>query len=177
LISLQAAKIKLWTTYLWVHGHNLTLLRYPQCTRLVQVGLPNRLRGEMWETFCGYLYVRFVNHGIYQRILKKNKGKTRICIVVWLSVRIIRSETQLGCSGGVAGVFIWEFGVGLLSGHEYSYSHYFNASFLFIFCYEIGNDYLRAICRFMTNAFKYNDSLLPQHEANEVWSINYITPN
>ncbi|KIM88226.1 hypothetical protein PILCRDRAFT_95565 [Piloderma croceum F 1598] len=72
----EASKIKLWTTYLRAHGRNLTLLRYPQCTRLVQVGLPNRLRGEMWETLSGSLYLRFANPGVYQRTLDENKGRT-----------------------------------------------------------------------------------------------------
>ena len=58
------------------HGRNLTLLRYPQCTRLVQVGLPNRLRGEMWETLSGSIYLRFANPGTYKQILEQNKGRT-----------------------------------------------------------------------------------------------------
>ncbi|EGN95103.1 hypothetical protein SERLA73DRAFT_170974 [Serpula lacrymans var. lacrymans S7.3] len=72
----EASKVKLWTTYLRAHGRNLTLLRYPQCTRLVQVGLPNRLRGEMWETLSGSLYLRFANPGLYERLLEENKGRT-----------------------------------------------------------------------------------------------------
>ncbi|KAJ7498098.1 rab-GTPase-TBC domain-containing protein [Mycena galericulata] len=72
----EASKIKLWTQYLRVHGRNLTLLRYPQCTRLVQVGLPNRLRGEMWETLSGSIYLRFSNPGFYEQLLEKNTGRT-----------------------------------------------------------------------------------------------------
>ncbi|KAF5316274.1 hypothetical protein D9619_006577 [Psilocybe cf. subviscida] len=72
----EASKIKLWTTYLRAHGRNLTLLRYPQCTRLVQVGLPNRLRGEMWETLSGSIYLRYANPGYYERLLEENKGQT-----------------------------------------------------------------------------------------------------
>jgi len=72
----EASKIKLWTAYLRTHGRNLTLLRYPQCTRLVQVGLPNRLRGEMWETLSGSIYLRFANPGYYDRLLAENKGRT-----------------------------------------------------------------------------------------------------
>ncbi|KAG6817126.1 hypothetical protein H0H87_012317 [Tephrocybe sp. NHM501043] len=72
----EASKIKLWATYLRAHGRNLTLLRYPQCTRLVQVGLPNRLRGEMWETLSGSMYLRFSNPGFYDDLLKKNEGRT-----------------------------------------------------------------------------------------------------
>ncbi|KAI0332762.1 TBC-domain-containing protein [Cubamyces sp. BRFM 1775] len=58
------------------HGRNLTLLRYPQCTRLIQVGLPNRLRGEMWETLSGSIYLRFENPGVYEQILAENTGRT-----------------------------------------------------------------------------------------------------
>ncbi|KAK2463836.1 hypothetical protein APHAL10511_004141 [Amanita phalloides] len=72
----EASKIKLWTTYLQNHGRNLTLLRYPQCTRLVQVGLPNRLRGEIWETLSGSVYLRFTNPGFYHRLLEEHKGQT-----------------------------------------------------------------------------------------------------
>ncbi|KAI0741988.1 TBC-domain-containing protein [Daedaleopsis nitida] len=72
----EASKTKLWTNYLRTHGRNLTLLRYPQATRLVQVGLPNRLRGEMWETLSGSLYLRFENPGYYDRITAENQGRT-----------------------------------------------------------------------------------------------------
>ncbi|KAG2122666.1 rab-GTPase-TBC domain-containing protein [Suillus cothurnatus] len=70
----EASKIKLWTTYLKNHGRNLTLLRYPQCTRLVQVGLPNRLRGEMWETLSGSIYLRYSNPGVYDQLLLDIQG-------------------------------------------------------------------------------------------------------
>ena len=42
----------------------------------MQVGLPNRLRGEMWETLSGSIYLRFANPGYYERLLEENKGKT-----------------------------------------------------------------------------------------------------
>ncbi|KAH8832891.1 rab-GTPase-TBC domain-containing protein [Flagelloscypha sp. PMI_526] len=71
----EASKVKLWTTYLKNHGRHLTLLRYPQCTRLVQVGLPNRLRGEMWETLSGSIYLRFSNPGYYEKVLEENQGR------------------------------------------------------------------------------------------------------
>ncbi|KAJ3893867.1 rab-GTPase-TBC domain-containing protein [Lentinula edodes] len=72
----EASKIKLWMTYLKTHGRNLTLLRYPQCTRLVQVGLPNRLRGEMWETLSGSIFLRYSNPGLYEQLLEQNTGRT-----------------------------------------------------------------------------------------------------
>ncbi|TFK23207.1 GTPase activating protein [Coprinopsis marcescibilis] len=72
----ETSKIKMWTKYLKTHGRNITLLRYPQYTRLVQVGLPNRLRGEMWEVLSGSIYHRFAHPGYYQQLLEDNKGRT-----------------------------------------------------------------------------------------------------
>ncbi|KAG8887540.1 hypothetical protein FRB98_009446 [Tulasnella sp. 332] len=72
----EVSKIKLWNSYLRGHGRHLTLLRYPQCTRLIQVGLPNKLRGEMWETLSGSLYLRFSNPNVYQSLLQEHKGQT-----------------------------------------------------------------------------------------------------
>ncbi|KIY44988.1 TBC-domain-containing protein [Fistulina hepatica ATCC 64428] len=72
----EASKVKLWTNYLKSHGRHLTLMRYPQCTRLVQVGLPNRLRGEIWETLSGSIYLRFTHPGYYGRLLADNKGRS-----------------------------------------------------------------------------------------------------
>ncbi|KAF8328403.1 rab-GTPase-TBC domain-containing protein [Cantharellus anzutake] len=72
----ESSKLKLWATYLRSHGRHLTLLRYPQCTRLIQVGLPNRLRGELWETLSGSLYLRLANSGLYEKLLKDNEGRT-----------------------------------------------------------------------------------------------------
>ncbi|KAG8974931.1 hypothetical protein FRC05_006608 [Tulasnella sp. 425] len=42
----------------------------------LNVGLPNRLRGEMWETLSGSLYLRFANPDVYHSILKEHDGKT-----------------------------------------------------------------------------------------------------
>ncbi|KAG8880690.1 hypothetical protein FRB99_004784, partial [Tulasnella sp. 403] len=55
----EASKIKLWTNYL-----------------KIQVGLPNKLRGEMWETLSGSLFLRFANPNVYQSILKEHEGQT-----------------------------------------------------------------------------------------------------
>ncbi|SAM75420.1 probable MDR1-Mac1p interacting protein [Ustilago bromivora] len=72
----EKSKLKLWRDYFLAHGRNLTLLRYPQFLRLVQVGLPNRLRGEIWELTCGSIYNRFAHAGEYQAILKRYEGVT-----------------------------------------------------------------------------------------------------
>ena len=80
LVTSFKAFIPLTSRIFVAHGRNLSLLRYPQFTRLVQVGLPNKLRGEIWETLSGSLYLRFNNPGAYQKILEDNKGRTTTSI-------------------------------------------------------------------------------------------------
>jgi len=50
-------------------------------------------------------------------------------------------------------------------------------SFLFIFRYEVGDAYLGAVSRFMTNAFEYGDALLPQVENAKVNENGTMNPN
>ncbi|KAM0793168.1 hypothetical protein ACM66B_000642 [Microbotryomycetes sp. NB124-2] len=71
----EKSKMKLWKEYMREHGRNLTLVRYPTFTRLVLVGLPNRLRGEMWELTCGSMFLRLHNPGVYERLLQDNVGR------------------------------------------------------------------------------------------------------
>ncbi|KZP01665.1 TBC-domain-containing protein [Calocera viscosa TUFC12733] len=72
----EKSKLKLWKEYLRTHGRNATLVRYPSVQRLIQVGLPNRLRGDLWETLSGSIYLRFANQGMYEEILAKHAGET-----------------------------------------------------------------------------------------------------
>ena len=59
----------------------MTLTSHPhapplsQATRFVQVRLPNRPCGEIWETLSGSL-PPFMNHDRYEQILEENKGPT-----------------------------------------------------------------------------------------------------
>ncbi|GAA5922571.1 uncharacterized protein JCM15063_003347 [Sporobolomyces koalae] len=71
----EKSKMKLWRDYLTNYGRNLTLVRYPSFTRLVLVGLPNRLRGEVWELACGSMFLRLHNPGVYEQILTDNAGR------------------------------------------------------------------------------------------------------
>lgn len=71
----EKSKMKLWKAYLEQYGRNLTLIRYPAFTRLVLVGLPNRLRGEIWELTCGSMFLRLQNPGVYAQILEDNAGR------------------------------------------------------------------------------------------------------
>ncbi|KAI9244300.1 rab-GTPase-TBC domain-containing protein [Phascolomyces articulosus] len=74
------SKMKLWKKYFNEYGRNLTIVKTAQFGRLVRVGLPNRLRGEIWETCSGSIHQRFMNQGLYHRILEENKDKTSLSL-------------------------------------------------------------------------------------------------
>jgi hypothetical protein len=67
-------KLKYWTQYFEMAGLNLTIARNEKFGKLVRIGLPNQLRGEMWELNCGAIYERYAHQGEYQAILEANKG-------------------------------------------------------------------------------------------------------
>jgi hypothetical protein len=58
----------------------LTLSKTPQFAKLIRVGLPNKLRGEIWEVCSGAIYERFMNQGLYDKILEENKEKTSLSL-------------------------------------------------------------------------------------------------
>jgi TBC1 domain family member 8/9 len=66
--------MRLWGEYLRENGHALTLVCFPTFHKLIRVGLPNRLRGEIWEYSSGALYLRWQNIGLYQSLLEQKKG-------------------------------------------------------------------------------------------------------
>lgn len=74
------SKMKLWKKYFDEYGRNLTIVKTPQFGRLVRVGLPNRLRGEIWEVCSGAIQQRFLNQGLYTRILEENKNKNSLSL-------------------------------------------------------------------------------------------------
>ncbi|KAK4687780.1 TBC1 domain family member 8/9, partial [Tremellales sp. Uapishka_1] len=65
----ERSKMKLWREY-------FIILRYPPFQRLLQVGLPSRLRGELWEVMSGSIYLRFSNPQTYSLLLSQNAGKS-----------------------------------------------------------------------------------------------------
>ncbi|KAI9205822.1 rab-GTPase-TBC domain-containing protein [Polychytrium aggregatum] len=71
-------KIKFWLAYFNEFGRNLTLIRLPTFIKLVRVGLPNTLRGEIWEVSSGAIYKRYINNGYYERLHEENAGRTSI---------------------------------------------------------------------------------------------------
>ena len=74
------AKMRLWAEYLRDNGRNTTLIRQPTFHKLIRVGLPNRLRGEMWELSSGSLYLRLENPTLYADTLTKYSGKESLAI-------------------------------------------------------------------------------------------------
>ncbi|KAI9327546.1 rab-GTPase-TBC domain-containing protein [Obelidium mucronatum] len=73
-------KLRYWDAYLKEFGRNLTLVRLPTFVKLVRIGLPNALRGEMWEVCCGAMVKRYMNPGYFEKILLDNKGKMSLSI-------------------------------------------------------------------------------------------------
>lgn len=74
------SKMKLWFDLFRVDGRNLSLIKTPMFYKLVRVGLPNRLRGEIWELCCGSMYLRVDNPNEYTQLLKENKDKKSFAI-------------------------------------------------------------------------------------------------
>ncbi|KAI8851589.1 hypothetical protein BC829DRAFT_386413 [Chytridium lagenaria] len=71
-------KLRYWVAYQEVFGQfgrNLTLVRLPTFIKLVRIGLPNTLRGEIWEVCCGALSKRYMNEGLYDKLHSDNAGK------------------------------------------------------------------------------------------------------
>lgn len=72
--------MRLWHVYMQENGRNTTLVRQPDFHRLIRVGLPNLLRGEMWELTSGSLYLRLQKPKLYQETLKKHEGEGSLAI-------------------------------------------------------------------------------------------------
>lgn len=78
--SKDTSKMKMWFDLFRQDGRNLSLVKTPMFYRLVRVGLPNRLRGEIWELCCGSMYLRVDHQGEYKQFLKENEGKKLLAI-------------------------------------------------------------------------------------------------
>lgn len=74
------SKMKLWFDHFRSEGRNLSIIKTPVFYKLIRVGLPNRLRGELWEVCCGSMYLRLNHQGEYQNILNLHKNQQSIAI-------------------------------------------------------------------------------------------------
>lgn len=71
----EKRKLRLWFDYFKMNGQNLAIMKSPLFHKLVRIGLPNRMRGEIWDLCSGAMYLRHANEGVYEKILKDNEGK------------------------------------------------------------------------------------------------------
>ncbi|KAF1995942.1 acetyl-CoA synthetase-like protein [Amniculicola lignicola CBS 123094] len=76
----DATKIRLWREYLRENGRTATLIRQPTFHKLIRVGLPNRLRGEIWELTSGSFFLRLQNPRLYTETLAKYSGRESLAI-------------------------------------------------------------------------------------------------
>jgi hypothetical protein len=74
------SKMRLWGEYLRENGRNVTLIRQPTFHKLIRVGLPNRLRGEIWELTSGSLFLRLESPTLYVDTLAKFDGMDSLAI-------------------------------------------------------------------------------------------------
>lgn len=72
--------MRLWAEYLRDNGRNVTLIRQPTFHKLIRVGLPNRLRGEIWELTSGSLLLRLENPSLFTDTLAKYEGQESLAI-------------------------------------------------------------------------------------------------
>ncbi|KAJ2235334.1 GTPase activating protein (GAP) [Coemansia sp. RSA 485] len=63
----ETGRNRRWLAYFRENGRNLTAIRRAEFDRLIRVGLPNSLRGEIWELSSGAMYLRFQNRGVYDK--------------------------------------------------------------------------------------------------------------
>ncbi|OMJ19733.1 GTPase-activating protein GYP2 [Smittium culicis] len=72
---------RLWLDLMNIHGRNVTFFRQSDFERLVRIGPPNRLRGEIWELCSGSMYNRLLNPGAFDSLLNlKADSKLLACI-------------------------------------------------------------------------------------------------
>lgn len=76
----EVTKLKRWFEYFRRYGRNLELVENQIFNSLILVGVPNRLRGEIWELSYGAMYSRFENLNEYENILKNNMDKKSFAI-------------------------------------------------------------------------------------------------
>ncbi|KAJ5573560.1 uncharacterized protein N7459_007987 [Penicillium hispanicum] len=74
------SKMRLWGEYFRENGRNTTLVRQPTFHKLIRVGLPNRLRGEIWELTSGSLFLRLRSPKLYEETLTRFQGQESLAI-------------------------------------------------------------------------------------------------
>ncbi|KAG0002471.1 hypothetical protein BGZ80_007136 [Entomortierella chlamydospora] len=105
------SKTKLWLQYFKDNGRNLTMIKVATFPKLIRVGLPNKLRGEIWEACSGSLYLRSMNPGEYARLLKDNEGKMSLSleeIEKDLNRQAYQDDQGINCLRNVLSAYAWK---------------------------------------------------------------------
>lgn len=76
----EVLKLKRWFEYFRRYGRNLEIVQNQIFNSLILIGIPNRLRGEIWELSYGAMYLRFENNNEYEQILSDNADKKSFAI-------------------------------------------------------------------------------------------------
>ncbi|KAI8990038.1 rab-GTPase-TBC domain-containing protein [Pilobolus umbonatus] len=71
-------KLNFWRSYFRDYGRNLTVVRLAKFERMIRIGIPNDLRGELWELCSGSMYLRFMNQSVYQQLLETHKDEESV---------------------------------------------------------------------------------------------------
>lgn len=74
------SKLRLWYELIKSNGRNISIVRQQAFFKLIRVGLPNKLRGEIWELTCGSVFLRMQNQRLYKSLLEEFKGRQSIAI-------------------------------------------------------------------------------------------------
>lgn len=76
----EVAKLKRWFEFFRRYGRNLEIVKNKIFTSLVLIGIPNRLRGEIWELTNGAMYLRFENINEFDQLLSNNENVKSLAI-------------------------------------------------------------------------------------------------
>lgn len=76
----EVLKLKRWFEYFRRYGRNVELVENQIFNSLILIGVPNRLRGEIWELSYGAMYLRLENSDEYENILADNKDNKSFAI-------------------------------------------------------------------------------------------------
>ena len=76
LVTRDETVLKIWLKYYAKNGRNFCLIKSEEFLKMVRVGFPNKLRGELWEVCSGSIYNRFSHPNYYEKLLLEHEGKT-----------------------------------------------------------------------------------------------------
>jgi hypothetical protein len=71
----EKTKMKYWLDYFRTYGRNVTMIRVHAFFRLLRIGMPNILRGELWEVCSGAAWERINDPDLYEKLLKDHEGR------------------------------------------------------------------------------------------------------